>query len=916
MKLIFIPLFFCLILAFRFSETSAIMPKKSTPPKIDLITWYDTYKTRSVSYRDNGEIDRAIQVLDSCINFAPGNPNLTSEHEKLGWIYVNRAYLFESYLGNFHEAKKSYLLALKSFHNANTENFLLARYLYQPLGNIHTRFGENEQAIRLLEQFIQIAQENDQTSAELNGLNDLGRAYMNKKEYSKSIEILQSGILKCNNDFYNKGLLYSSLAESYSNAGQFDLGISSSEQSLSAFSIAQRSIPKDDFRYDQITRYKIGVLTTLGALYTKTQKLHASAQLLDEAEKTANQIYPNRHRKVAKIHLAKGDNYAASKDFNRALQEYHQALISSSLAFQNKNPLTLPEIGNLLPEVSQGEALLGKARILVQMDNSMQFPMLALKHYQKYFEWITISIQEQQDTYSKLFFAQEIHAIANEAIELTYQLRNTITGDSAAQFAYAFMDQSKGILLSQSQQTLKFSKTEENPEFQLLKELSMQLVKFQRELKVAEMKQNHEKITALKRDIAHLDQQKQLVGLRISQQYPNLESSLYRYDKRKIRRQLDRLQPHECLVNYFEGDQNFFSVVVENGRFHLYRLKSTVDQEVSDILPVFQQNTDMSAMDYAKTSHTLFTHLCPDVLRKSQLSHWIIIPDGKLHFLPFEALSVSNSGQNDWKSLKYLVKRKVISYAPTTATIFTEKKPFKEALFSGFAPVFEQHPNLPELIHSEQEIQASSTVFGGSSYLKKKATKKAFAQALKTNSIVHLSTHAGADTVDISNSWLAFHGDNNKLLISDLLNMEVNADLVVLNACETGTGKYTAGEGVMSLARSFLASGSNCVVTNLYQANHGVNADIFKRFYRRLNEVKSPASAMQQSKVAFLRDGNTDSQSAHPRNWATPVVMGSISQIEISNSKSSVSYLLWFLISSSILVGILLIGLQVRKNKT
>ncbi len=897
MKHVFVPLFFCFVAIFLWSLTApwGVSSNRTTikvdAPEVDLMAWYNDHKSRSAAYRDNHEIDRALATLDSCINFMPAEPMLKQEIEKLAWIYVNRAYLHEAHYGNFLKAKENYLLALERFRATEIENFLVARYVYQPLGNIHTRFGENEQAIRMLEQFIAIAAENKEVGAELNGINDLGRAYMNKGLMDSCEHILTSGIVKSKSDYYNKGLLYSSLAEAYAKNGAFSEGILASEQSLTAFQRARNAINTADYRFDQIKRYEIGVYTTLGNLYTQTKQFARAHTLLTNAEQEVLEMYPFRHRKVAKVYLSLADNYSATQNHQLALNTYHRALQAACFSFPNNYALSYPEAGQMSPEVSIGEALIGKARSCEALKDSASFHQAALEAYQTYFDWVNISIQEQQDTYSKLSFAEEIHAIGEEAIALTFDLKSKLPEDALAQIAYRFIDQSKGILLSQSLQVLKFSRNQDDPEFLQFQNLAVQISQFERERRAAIMKQDEENERALSKTIANLDQEKQILGSSLFKRYPTLQSDLYEYDEKKVHSQLQGLKKNESLINYFVGS-NIYSVCVSDGKFALHRVDQSLKEAITVVGSTLHGNSEDSPSTYAENAYVLYRKLVPQSMRKSNKKRWIVLPDGFLSKIPLEALVSSKAEKSNWKELPYLVRSKVISYAPTTATAFSKAKNKAFGAFAGFAPAFKNSSELPFLSKSEQEVSAAGKQLNGISFTGNEASKLQFSRALEENRIVHISTHAGSDTANILDSWIAFNGEN-KLLTSELLQLETKADLVVLNACETGNGKYIAGEGVMSLARGFIASGSNCVITNIWRANHGTNAQIFEQFYLHLKTNAHPAWAMQQAKLDFLNDESTDNQSAHPRNWATPVVLGSTSSITLIEGSPNSNFIFW-----------------------
>ena len=104
--------------------------------------------------------------------------------------------------------------------------------------------------------------------------------------------------------------------------------------------------------------------------------------------------------------------------------------------------------------------------------------------------------------------------------------------------------------------------------------------------------------------------------------------------------------------------------------------------------------------------------------------------------------------------------------------------------------------------------------------------------------IIHLSTHANAN--DSISPWIAFK--NEKLYLNELYTTKNQAELVVLNACNSSIGQLNNGEGVFSLARGFFYSGANSVISSLWNVNDKSNAEITLSFYQHLKKGKSKSA--------------------------------------------------------------------------
>jgi hypothetical protein len=107
--------------------------------------------------------------------------------------------------------------------------------------------------------------------------------------------------------------------------------------------------------------------------------------------------------------------------------------------------------------------------------------------------------------------------------------------------------------------------------------------------------------------------------------------------------------------------------------------------------------------------------------------------------------------------------------------------------------------------------------------------------------------------------------------------MRYNARMVVLSACRTGFGKLLKGEGVMSLARSFMYAGCPSIIMTLWEVSDRSGALLMKNFYRHLKRGMTKSEALRQAKLDFIV--RADQLKAHPYFWSTYVAIGDTSPI-------------------------------------
>jgi CHAT domain-containing protein len=159
----------------------------------------------------------------------------------------------------------------------------------------------------------------------------------------------------------------------------------------------------------------------------------------------------------------------------------------------------------------------------------------------------------------------------------------------------------------------------------------------------------------------------------------------------------------------------------------------------------------------------------------------------------------------------------------------------------------------------------------------KAATEAHFTEGVVKARIIHLATHAKADDRSGDYSYLAFapQKDNNPnalVYVRDLYNLRLNADLVVLSACETGIGKLQRGEGVISLVRAFAYSGAKAIVTSIWSVNDAKTKDLMVLFYQNLKRGQSKNEALRQAKLTYLEKYMGDA--CHPYFWSGFVSIG------------------------------------------
>jgi len=265
----------------------------------------------------------------------------------------------------------------------------------------------------------------------------------------------------------------------------------------------------------------------------------------------------------------------------------------------------------------------------------------------------------------------------------------------------------------------------------------------------------------------------------------------------------------------------------------------------------------------------------------------LLVPDGSLGFLPFEALPMPDGVP--------LIERLPVAYAPSIATLGEGNGPGGAVAGTllalgnvtyGPAPAATEpdadSPAPPAegvaagaegapspLPGTQAEVKAAAQCFAEPVLLTgAEATRDAFVRLAGRFHVIHLATHAypDAEYADYGGLVLAPTGEGDPALLRafEVYGLPLNADLVVLSACEAGSGGALVGEGVTGLARSFLSAGAGEVLCSLWRAPDDAATQLLQSFYRHWTAGEPAAEALRAAQLQLRADPAT----ASPRYWA------------------------------------------------
>jgi CHAT domain-containing protein len=312
-------------------------------------------------------------------------------------------------------------------------------------------------------------------------------------------------------------------------------------------------------------------------------------------------------------------------------------------------------------------------------------------------------------------------------------------------------------------------------------------------------------------------------------------------------------------------------------------------------MPLPSDNASVKFREFQEVGYRLYKTLIEPVKPAIISEKLFISPDNILSYLPFETIPVSSDPRsgNMYKDLNYLMESYDISYTYSATFMAESMKKEKSSRNSliAFAPDYpvpidiqsalnSRQGNmgiLNDLPYARQEAKYVSDITGGTLFENSDAKESVYKKESGKYDIIHLAMHTLLNDKDPMRSTLIFSRGNDSLDDGYLKTFEIygiplKAKMVVLSSCNTGSGLFYSGEGILSLARGFIYSGSQSVVMSMWEIEDRSGTEIVEMFYKNLRKGYSKSVALKKARISFLE--NADRLRSHPYFWSALVVYG------------------------------------------
>ena len=815
-------------------------------------TYAQILESIAENYGNEKDYRNAILNINEAINInklhktTVGEVFLESNYYKLG------NYFYE--MGNSEEALKTYDLGIViAKKNPLTQKYLFRFYARK--STILVKMGDYEKAI---------LQANNGTNEAKKSTNykdlelcfiEKAKAYIETGELEKGKENLDRALLLINQK-PSKSLGYA-----YFWYAKYHRMKQNNREAIKYYQKSQRFYePMED------VNYSIAFLS-IGMIFYDQKNYDKALENFQNSLKTSDNDF-------AKVQIL--DDIACAywqkKEFPKAFLTFQQAISVAPIGFKSESLFDNPSVKSLkTADLKQFYLMTLKDKGDAWFDyyNETQKPehlKIALHTYLIADKLVDIMRFEQTGVNSKLYWRNQTHYLYEKAIETCFLLKNY-------EKAFYFFEKSKAVLLNDKLNELSANQQLSAQDFAQENEFQHEISSLNKALLAEKETSKNYPIIQNKLAEAQSQQEQFVEGLETrNQTYFRYKYDTTLYNLNDVKKYLIEAQKQSklssTLIEYFVGDNA------------IYALKVTPQK--TDFVKISLENYDLNAKKFLKycANNQLLNKNYVDFLNVSnqlyqQLFKELSPPDGRLiiaqdgYFLPFEALSKSA------KKSEYLLNNYAISYTYSVQFLLKNlgKKSFSIGdKFMGMSPVdFSRKLNQTPLSGSDISLKnVANNFYFGKTFYKKEATKKAFFDNARKYQIVHLYTHAQADSTD-QEPMIYFADSVLKLSeISDLARFKTQ--LLVLSACKTAVGRNAKGEGILSLSRGFATQGIPATLTTLWSVENQSTYTLNELFYRYLSQGKEKDIALQKAKIEFLKTQSGEKQL--PTFWAAAVLVG------------------------------------------
>jgi len=840
--------------------------------------------------------------------------------EKFGVYDSLTAVLFNS-LGsayytqsNFRDALQSYDLSLQIKQRIFGSNHTETAFGYHNTGLVWYFMGDYQKALehfnRALATWLPL--HGNSTSSIGNCYINIANVYAAIENYDKSIEFdlkaLETWKSVLGEDHRYIAMSYNNLAESYETIGNYSKAFQYANKSL------ELNIKIFGSNHPQVASNK----TLIAKIYRNSGDLAKAGNHINEALAIWDDYPTDKKRNETLFQLA--DLNIRINKFSDALANYDSIIIT--ILPEILENYYLPEESFNLPiiKVSYLYAVAGKGDVYFKRYKYGGKNIGDLEDAYNWYELYSKILNQIRKSYrrenSKLNLSKEVHKNDAKLVETIYELFKLTKNDKYKILAYSISSNSKAAALSDAIVESGAKEFSNIPDSLLKKEnkLQKELESYYNKLAYAEDEGLElDKISDIQKKIFEINKTYDELIKSFEKDYPVYFNLKYENKITNIKDiQSGILDTNSVLIEYFISDSSIFIFAISNEDIEIKKL---ILPDLSTLVNSFRSSLqNLEFEEYITAAYRLYESLIFPVSNNLMNREKIfIIPDGILNYLPFEAL-ISKKYNLDFSvnfsDLEYLINNYEIVYQYTANLLINSNDnqlPSKFS-FAGLAPVFEEtKPDIIEglidtslistvqtrsievrkkiysaLPYSEKEVKEIAALFNKYDYksitfLRSEAKEEIIKHnTINKYNIVHIASHGFINEKRPKLSGILFwKSDSNSnedaiLHLGEIFNLNLDADLIVLSACESGLGKLVSGEGIIGLTRGFIYAGVENVVISLWQVADQSTSQLMVDFYKFLLDGNSYSQSLRLAKLKMI----SEKVFAYPLEWSPFILIG------------------------------------------
>lgn len=804
----------------------------------------------------------------------PANP-----FERAAWLdMLTYQGYYQLYAGNILPSITAYESAYRYYNESSITETDVLEYILKPLGNNYTRLGDYERAAFIHSKVIEIAAQRKDRSQMASAYGNLAVAEQMREQYPQALAHAKKGLAHAQ----VPGLLHSTLADVYLQMGKAD---------SAALHAAEAVRLLKGTKGENAGYWLASALQVSGDIAYSQQRYKIADAFFRDALRVMEKYYPGaRKREKARLLVKMGRNDLQQK---RPTQYFDKAI---SLLIPGVSGW--PGEDQLYGEFTLADALEGKADAALQaggieragngntsIDLQAGIPVVryladALHGYLLIFSVEQRLRREFFSRGTRLLHQRHSRALAEKAMNTAYQLRERTADAKYTRIMLDIMERSKAqVLLEELQSNMQNSRLSLNDTLlDQQRRLQQAVVYYDRELALQEDANARRQRAALAYELS-------LVQEQLKEKYP----AYFAKDLTKPF-QLSDLPEDLVVKSFFAGDDHLYIIDLQRtGILSVRRLSDGAQKQESlqsFVARYFHNGPQAMQNDpraYYREAYQIFRWIWNDTIAAKQ---YLLVPDGRLGYIPFDALPTDSVYNRDVSQWPFLVKKAAtgLAYSLQTWRQQQQQSSAEKSITGFFISKVADGTELPAVA---KEYEAVHSKVKGQYFRNEAATLAAFRDQLGNGGILHLSTHA---FLQGEQQLPAIQLSDGPFFLFELYARKFHPGLIVLSACRTGQGMLAEGEGVISLAREFTASGATGIVAGLWNVHDAAAARLTGDFYEQLPSARNPMMALHHAKLQWLRDKDVRQQLKLPYYWAALTYIGHHHAVAVEKTERGVMW--------------------------